>query len=96
MSQYSQLFKYLKAFAKLRNQVIRNIDVSKQYECVWLDTVPNNDIFYNTVKTDDKKDFWLKLKKPEEPEKLIEPQIQTPKALIIWLEDLYDEGINLL
>ncbi|VVH63672.1 DNA helicase [uncultured Gammaproteobacteria bacterium] len=92
MSQYSQLFKYLKAFAKLRNQVIRNIDVSKQYECVWLDTVPNNDIFYNTVKTDDKKDFWLKLKKPEEPEKLIEPQIQTPKALIIWLEDLYDEG----
>ena len=38
-----------------KGRLIRNIDVSKQYECVWLDTVPNNDIFYNTVKTDDKK-----------------------------------------
>jgi hypothetical protein len=91
MKQYLQLFKYLKEFAKLRNKVISDIDSSKQYNCVWLDAVPNNDIFYNIIKTDDKKDFWLKLKKPKEPKKLIEPQIQTPKELIIWLENLYDE-----
>ncbi len=93
MKQYLQLFKYLKEFAKLRNKVIRDI---KQYDYVFLDAIPNNDFFYNTVKIDDKKDFWLKLKKPEEPQEPIKPQIETPKELINWLEDLYNEDNDLI
>ncbi len=62
MEQYLQLFRYLKEFAELRRKVINNIDSSKyDYDYVFLDAIPNNNLFYNTVKTDDKKDFWLKL-----------------------------------
>ena len=91
MSQYLQLFKYSQKFAKLRSKVIKNIDLSRQYDCVWLDAIPNNNTFYNAIKADDKKDFWLKLKKPKEPQEPIKPQIQTPKDLVNWLENLYDE-----
>ncbi|MBW5290691.1 MAG: DNA helicase [Candidatus Ruthia sp. Asou_11_S2] len=96
MRQYLQLFKYLKEFAKLRNQVIKNIDSSKQYDCVWLDTIPNNSIFFNTVKADSKEDFWLKLKKPKEPKAPIKSQIQTPEELINWLENLHGENIDIV
>ncbi|WP_201341915.1 hypothetical protein [Abyssogena phaseoliformis symbiont] len=96
MRQYLQLFEYLKEFAKLRNKVIKNIDSPKQYDCVWLDTIPNNSIIFNTVKADSKEDFWLKLKKPKELQAPIKPQIQTPKELINWLENLHDEDIDIV
>ncbi|CAB5507901.1 hypothetical protein AZO1586I_2176 [Bathymodiolus thermophilus thioautotrophic gill symbiont] len=91
MEQYLQLFRYLKGFAELRSKAINNIASSKQYDYVFLDAIPNNNLFYNTVKTDDKKDFWLKLEKPEKPQEPIKPQIKTPKELIRWFEDLYDK-----
>lgn len=91
MSSYLQIFTYLKAFAKLRNRPIYDIESSKQYQNIWLDSVDNNNIFYNALNNEDTKDYWLKLKKPKEPK---EPNpIKPPKKLIGWIDEkcLYRE-----
>lgn len=91
MNSYLQIFNYLKAFAKLRNRPIYDIESSKQYQNIWLDSIENNNIFYNALNNEDKKDYWLKLKKPKEPK---EPNpIKPPKTLIDWIDEkcLYSE-----
>lgn len=89
MNQYLQIFTYLKEFAKLRNRVIYDI---KQYQNIWLDSVKNNDIFYNTLNSENKEDHWLKLKKPKSPKK--PTPIKPPKKLIDWIDEksLYNEN----
>ena len=94
MEQYLQLFNYLKEFAILRNKVVRDIDSSIQYENIWLDNIPSNDIFYNVIKAEDKKNYWLKIDKPREPRKPENPTITTPEQLSQWIDEnsLYDEN----
>ena len=70
--QYLQIFNYLKEFSKLRNKPVRDIKNSKKYaEVLWLDEVPRSSLFDNIIRSDfDKEnDYWLKIKKPSEPQK---------------------------
>ena len=91
MKQYLQLFNYLKEFAILRNIPVEDID-SSQYKKIWLDNIPNNDIFYNVIKAEDKKNYWLKINKPKKPKKPEKPTITPPEQLSQWIDEnsLYD------
>lgn len=93
MSNYIQIFTYLKEFAKLRNRSIYDIESSKQYQNIWLDSVEDNDTFYNVLfNSEDRKNYYLKLKKPKTPQK--PPSIKPPIKLIDWIDEksLYDEN----
>lgn len=91
MDQYLKIFKYLKAFAKLRHKTIYDIN-SSQYQTLFLDKIPNDDITYNYVKDTEKekRDYWLEFKKPKSPKK---PKLKLPSKLIHILDEkhLIDE-----
>ena len=69
--KYLQIFNYLKEFSKLRSNPVRDIEAQEtQYpEIIWLDDIPDNELFENVIRPDfnDDNDHWLKIKKPKEP-----------------------------
>jgi len=71
--KYINLFKYLKEFALLRDDVVRNIEQSSKYEfCLWLNDIPIvkgfECIIWNDIQ-DKETANWIQIKKPKEPEK---------------------------
>ncbi len=86
--KYLQIFNYLKEFSKLRSNPVRDIESQEgQYpEILWLSEIPDNSSFENVIREgfDHEKDFWLRIKKPIEPEKPSFPKIN--KILEIWVE----------
>lgn len=71
--KYLQIFNYLKDFSKLRSNPVRDIDAQEtQYpEKFWLNDIPENELFENIIRPDfnEDNDYWLKVRKPKEPEK---------------------------
>ncbi len=72
-TKYLQIFEYLKEFSKIRNKPILDIDAQEtQYlEKFWLNDIAENEIFENIIRADfnEDNDYWLKVGKPNEPEK---------------------------
>ena len=71
--KYLQIFNYLKEFSKLRSNPVRDIDAQEtQYpEKIWLNDIPDNQLFENIIRPDFNEDneYWLKVRKPKEPAK---------------------------
>ena len=70
--KYINLFKYLKEFALLRDEVVRNIEQSSKYQFqVWLNDIPENKSFeciiWDSIQ-DKETANWIQIKKPKEPE----------------------------
>ncbi len=69
--KYLQIFNYLKEFSKLRSNPVRDIDAQETHypEKVWLNDIPENELFENIIRPDfhEDNDYWLKIKKPKEP-----------------------------
>ena len=86
--KYLQIFNYLLEFSRLRSVPVRNIETSNQYpEILWLNDIPQNDMFdcvtHPNFKIDS--DYWLKIYKPKnEPLKPIFPTL--PKEFKDWVE----------
>ncbi|MFA4932763.1 MAG: AAA domain-containing protein, partial [Caldisericia bacterium] len=86
--KYLQIFNYLLEFSKLRSNSVRDIDISEtQYpEKFWLNDIPLNELFENILRPEFNKenDYWIKIRKPKEPEK---PTFAIlPKKLQLWVE----------
>lgn len=93
--KYLQVFRYLNEFSKLRSKPVRDIENQKtQYpEVIWLDEIPDFDLFENILRPefDTDNEYWLKIKKPNEPSI---PKFSTlPTDLLEWIEEdtLLDE-----
>ncbi len=86
--RYLQVFNYLKEFSKVRSKPVRDIDInSTQYsKKIWLNEIPDNELFENIIKPDFKTEsaYWLKIRKPKEPK---EPKFaELPKNIEKWIE----------
>ena len=88
--KYLHIFNYLKEFSKIRSNPVRDIEQSdKKYpEKVWLDTIPENKLFENILKSsfDKSNDFWLQIKKPIEPLEPNLPSIQGELNQVVELD----------
>lgn len=87
-NKYLQIFNYLKEFSTIRNTSVRDIEAQEtQYpEIFWLNEVPENKIFENVLFSDfnTNNDYWLKIRKPKEPDKPIFPKLS--EILESWVE----------
>ncbi len=87
--KYLQIFKYLFEFSKIRNKSVKDIENSGSgyIEKLWLNDIPENDLFENILRTNNfdlEKDYWLKIRKPIEPHK---PKFAIlPKTIQSWVE----------
>ncbi|NMD01098.1 MAG: AAA family ATPase [Bacteroidales bacterium] len=84
--KYINLFKYLKEFALLRDDVVRNIEQSSKYEFhVWLNEIPIYKGF-ECIIWDDIKDKetanWIQIKRPKEPELPLPTEELRPWVLV--------------
>lgn len=92
--KYLQIFNYLKEFSELRSKSVRNIEIDSQYsELIWLDNIPDVDLFENIIRDNfnEKNDYWIKIRKPVPP---IKPIMPAPPANIYdWIieDSIYDE-----
>ena len=82
-NKYKQIFSYLQKFTELRNKTICDIESSADHhqQIIWLDQIPESDIFENILLPDfdSQNDYWLKVSKPEQPQKPQFPEL--PKEL---------------
>jgi len=86
--KYLQIFNYLLEFSKLRSNSVRDIDASEtQYpEKFWLNDISINELFENVLRPEFNKDndYWIKIRKPKEPEK---PTFAIlPQKIQLWVE----------
>jgi hypothetical protein len=75
-------------FSKLRNKPVRDISIDETHypEKLWLNDIPISDLFENIIRSgfDQENDYWIKIKKPREPEK---PEFTLPpKKLLLWID----------
>lgn len=88
--KYLHIFNYLKEFSKIRSNPVRDIEQSdKKYpEKVWLDTIPENKLFENILRSsfDKSNDFWLQIKKPIEPSEPNLPSIKVELNEVVELD----------
>ncbi|MDO9465153.1 MAG: AAA domain-containing protein [bacterium] len=86
--KYLQIFRYLLEFSKIRSKAVRNIENAKTnyIDILWMSDLPENELIECIVNenfsTDS--DFWLKISKPKEPEKLKFPS--PPQKLKDWIK----------
>ena len=88
--KYLQIFQYLLEFSKLRSKSVRDIESSEtQYpEKFWFNDIPNNELFENVIREDfnQENDYWIKVKKPREPEK---PNFAIlPEKIRLWVDQV--------
>jgi len=87
--KYLQIFNYLLEFSKIRSKPVRDIKNpgSGYVEKLWLNDIPEHDIFENILwanNDDSEKDYWLKIRKPKEPNK---PKFaDLPNTIQPWVE----------
>ena len=86
--KYLQIFKYLLEFSKIRSKSVRDIEASNEYiEKLWLNDIPDNDLFENIIRSDSfnsNNEYWLKIGKPKEPDK---PEFaDLSETLQLWVE----------
>lgn len=93
--KYSQIFNYLLEFSKIRNKPVRDIETQEtQYpEKLWLNEIPSNDLFENVVRDDfnHDNDYWIKIRKPKEPEKPVFPRLSDNLQLRVEPSSLLNE-----
>ena len=86
--KYLQVFNYLLEFSKLRSNPVKDIETQEtQYpEIIWLNDIPINELFENVIRPDfnSENEYWIKIRKPKEPEKPIFAEL--PKKLKLWVE----------
>jgi hypothetical protein len=77
--KYLQIFNYLLEFSRLRDKIIKDIEVQEtQYpEKLWLYDIPQCEIFENVIREDFNSDneYWIKVRKPKEPEEPVFPKL---------------------
>ena len=86
--KYLQIFNYLKEFSKIRSNPVRDIDSQEtQYpEKFWLADIPKHPLFENVLTPDfnTDNDYWIKIRKPKEPER---PEFATlSSTLEKWID----------
>jgi hypothetical protein len=99
--KYQQIFNYLLEFSKIRSKPVRDIELQDTHypERFWLADIPENEHFENIINKDfdQENDYWIKIKKPKEPEKPIFAPLS--KTLQTWVDPLSltnDEGEPIL
>lgn len=89
--KYLQIFNYLLELSKLRSNSVRDINASEaQYpEKFWLNDIPIDELFENILRPEFNKenDYWIKIKKPKEPEKPIFATL--PQKIQSWIDPSY-------
>jgi len=87
-NKYLQIFNYLLEFSKIRSKPVRDIETQEtQYpEKLWLNEIPANDLFENVIRDNfiHDNDYWIKVRKPKEPEKPAFAEL--PNKLQLWVE----------
>jgi very-short-patch-repair endonuclease len=86
--KYLQIFRYLKEFANLRINPVRDIESQETHypEKLWFNDIIENDLFENIIRPDfnTENDYWIRVKKPTEPEN---PKFaKLPDDLEKWVE----------
>jgi superfamily I DNA and/or RNA helicase/very-short-patch-repair endonuclease len=93
--KYLQIFNYLLEFSKIRSKAIRDIDSAPtQYvEKLWLAEIPKDKLFENVLylEFNQDNDYWIKIKKPKEPEKPAFPKLSDDLELWIDKESLTND-----
>jgi len=86
--KYLQIFRYLKEFANLRINPVRDIENQETHypEKLWFNDIIENDLFENIIRPDfnTENDYWIRVKKPTEPERPTFAKL--PDDLEKWVE----------
>ena len=86
--KYQQIFKYLLEFSKIRSNPVRDIEYQDTHypERFWFSEIPEDSLFDNVIRQNfnPENEFWIKVKKPKEPEKPVFPAVS--KTLNPWIE----------
>lgn len=86
--KYLQIFNYLLKFSEIRSKPVRDIEIQEsQYpEKFWLNDIIDNNFFEAVIQSNYnfENTYWIKIKKPKEPER---PAFAVlPKAIQNWIE----------
>lgn len=85
-TKYLQIFNYLLEFSKIRSNPVRDIQNSEKYlDIIWLSDIPVSEKIECVTHDDfsDENSYWLKIYRPNEPEKPIFPE--PPENLRKWI-----------
>ena len=86
--KYQQIFNYLLEFSKIRSNPVRDIEYQDTYypERFWLSEIPEDSLFDNVIRQNFnlENEFWIKVRKPKEPEKPVFPALSN--SLNFWIE----------
>lgn len=86
--KYQQIFEYLKKFSEIRSKPVRDIEYQDTHypEKFWLAEIPDDNLFENIIQENfnPENEYWIKIRKPKEPEKPNFPALS--KTLENWIE----------
>lgn len=85
-TKYLQIFNYLLEFSKIRSKPVRDIQNSEKYlDIIWLSDIPVSEKIECITHDDfsNENSYWLKIYRPNEPEKPIFPA--PPENLRKWI-----------